>query len=195
MATKTPTLNEKLAAAQLEEQELRRRLHVAETARDQAVTEGRYADAERLKTEANDIREPLLIAEAHVQALRAGVDAMNAHLEAERQAQAEREAREQASAEHDAAIEAERVEVEVAQRLWAEVEPAWGALVQVLQAVRAADARLYSTQVAKHSSGVRSGRLHPQHPAPSSQHLYSSRIEANEALAFVLRHPQPFGPR
>lgn len=191
-APKTLTLDEKHAEAVAEAAGLRAELHVAETARDLAVGEGRYIDAETARGEANQVREQLLVAEAHATALDAGVAAMRAHLEEEQRARQEREAREQASVEHDAAIEAEQVEAEVAARLWAELQPSYDALRQVIDAVMAADARLFAAQQAKHGTGVASGRLHPEHPRPSAQRLFASRVQNNEVLSFVLRHPRLF---
>ncbi|MFE3522232.1 hypothetical protein ACFXOD_11660 [Streptomyces sp. NPDC059161] len=188
MATITqPGLDGRLQEARLDAQELNRQLHQAEAGLQTALDEKRYAEAEDLKKAANALREPLLIAEAHVQALEAGVQALREHQQAEERAQREREAREQAAAAHGAALVDEQAAVEEMQSCTAEWEPAYQALRQAIAGARAAEERIYRARVSKHAAGIASGRLPEGYPTPSRAGIVAGRIEASQILSLIWR--------
>ncbi|MCQ4043858.1 hypothetical protein ACFOSC_26575 [Streptantibioticus rubrisoli] len=188
MAAKTaPSLDDKLIQARLEAQELNRRLHKAEADLEAAVSEKRYADAEELKKAADEIREPLLIAEAQVTALEAGVQAFREHQEAEERALRERQAREKATVDYQAAVEAEQVAIEQMQSHLAEVEPAFQALRRALSGAMEAEGRAHYARVSKHAAGIAAGTLHPDHPRPTPVNSVAARIQTNHLLSLIWR--------
>jgi hypothetical protein len=193
MPTTTPSLAERLAEAQREAQALNEKLSHAEHEQALAVEEKRFGDAERAKAAADEVREPLLVAQAHVQALQAGIAELERHRVEEQRAQAERERREQAEAHFQTSRAAEAEAEEEMRRLVAEVSAAYGALVQTMQAAQQAEQRLSQARLDVHEWGKAAGHFVQDAPRPSRPNFATARFEHTPVLAHVLREPHlPF---
>lgn len=193
MPTTTVSLAERLEQAQREAQALRERLSHAEHERDVAVAEQRYADAERAKAAADEAREPLLVAQAHVQALQAGIAELQRHREDEQRAQAERERREQAEVLFEQAKAREAEALDDAQRLLAEVSVTYSALVEAMNAAVEVESRIYQARLDAWDTGKTAGHIPQEMARPSRPNMASSRFEQNPVLTQILRNPRlPF---
>lgn len=186
----TLTLNERLAEAQREATDLRTQLANAEHDLNQALEEKDYAAAERLKHKADELRQPVLIAEAHARALTEGVQELERHRAEEQRAAAERERREQADVQYHRARQAEAEAMEDVNRYLAELPAAYTALRQVMQAAIEAEQRWGNARREAHAAGVTAGHIDPGLPVPPRPNLATVKIEHHQLLAEIWRTPK-----
>lgn len=181
------TLAAKLAAARREAQEQRRQLETAEQDLAVALDERRYADAEKLKDTVDGLRQPVLIADAHVQALQAGVDALAAQQEADRRAQADRERREQAEGLMETARARQAEATDDVERLLQEIPVAFQELRRLMDEAEAAQVRAAQAMVDFHHAGVAAGHIDQGAPPPWGWNRATAWIEASPVLMAVRR--------
>ncbi|WP_327069260.1 hypothetical protein [Kitasatospora sp. NBC_01302] len=184
------TLNEQLNLAQREAGGLRDRLSRAETDLAEALEERRYADAETLKGTADSLRQPAMIAQAHVQALETAVRALQEHQEQEERAARERQRRDQAAAMYEQAREAEAAALDDVARHMAEVPVAYEALQQAMAAAMAAEIRVGGARRDAHTAGVGAGHLPADYPVPPIPNNARARFEQHPLLGQILRNPR-----
>jgi hypothetical protein len=183
----TQTLNEALTEASRTAKELREQLAVAESDLALAIEDKRYADAEQHKAAADALRQPVLIAEAHVTALMAGQDELRRHREEEQRATQLRVAREQATVQFQAATEREADATEEVQRLMAEVPVALAALQDCMRSALDAQRRIHMARNDAHTAGIAAGVWAPDMPLPAAPNMASSRFETDPLWIAVMR--------
>lgn len=188
--TTTPTLDQRLAEARREAEALRDRLAVADSELAEALEDRRYGDAETLKHAADELRQPLFIAEAHVKALEAAVQQLADHEAEHQRAQQARERRDQAAGMHERAREQEAEAMEDLDRALAEVPAAYRALVLIMQAAIQAERAVGQARYDGHSTGITAGLLPEGMPRPVPPNKASAKFDANPLLIQILKNPQ-----
>lgn len=183
----TQTLTSALDEAQRKARELREQLAVAESDLAVALEDQRYSDADLAKARADDLRQPVLIAEAHVQALMAGQAELQRHREDEQRATQQRIAREQATVQFQAATEREALATEEVQQLMAEVPVALTALQDTMRAALDAQHRVHQARNDAHLAGQAAGIWDPTLPLPAAPNMASSRFDGDPLWAQIMR--------
>jgi hypothetical protein len=190
MPTTTMTLDQRLAEARQEADTLRDQLAAADSALAEALEQRDYATAEGLKHAADQLRQPLFIAEAHVKALEAAVQQLADH-EAEQQRAAQaRDRRDQAAGMYERAREQEAEAMEDLDRALAEVGPMYAALAMTMQAAIQAERAVGQARYDGHSTGITAGLLPEGMPRPVPPNKASARFDANPLLVQILKNPQ-----
>lgn len=185
-----PTLADKLTEAQREADALNEQLAKAQSALNAALAAEDYPEADRHKQKADALREPVLVANAHVAALTAGAQELQRQQQADQRAAQEREQREQAKGLFEDAQHREaEAEDEVGQCL-AELAAAWGALHRVMDAAFAAEQRQRQARLDGWQTGVAAGVWHPEMPRPALPNRVQALIEHSPLLTQVRRTPQ-----
>ncbi|MDJ0341788.1 hypothetical protein [Streptomyces sp. PH10-H1] len=185
-----PTLAEQHAHAQQTAAELRLQLETAEADQREAVENQDFERAAEAKGRADEVREPLLISQAHATALAAGLAALEEHRRAEQQATRDREQREQAAGLYDEARAREAASQDDVQRLMAEVSAALDAVRQVMREALAAEQSLTQARQDGHSAAVAAGLIDLQHPAPAPASNVRNRFEGDQLLRAILHNQQ-----
>ncbi|MFJ9903930.1 hypothetical protein ACIRVK_13665 [Streptomyces sp. NPDC101152] len=182
-------LQEKLAEARKEAQALRERLEGAEFELNKALEAKDYVTADRHKKAADEVREPLLVADAHVKALLAGVQELDQHRQAEQRAAQERQRREQAQRQFEeaSAVEAEAMD-EMDARI-AEARAAYAALRQTMADAMAAQQRAGQARLEAHDWGKAAGYWAPDAARPALPNRATVLVEHNQVLSLVWRTP------
>jgi hypothetical protein len=185
-----PTLASELASAQAKAQDLHTKLSHADAALREALDGSDYARAQVLKAEVDALRHTHLIADAHVQALQAGVEALRAVREAEERDAAERARQQQAHELYEAALGRENAALEEQNRLLADVGPAYEALRQIMrEAIAAGDVAAQARRDGYHA-GVTAGHIDAAAPAPHDANEARTRFEYSRMLLEILRTPE-----
>jgi hypothetical protein len=180
-------LAEKTAEAQRDAQALREKLEEAELRLNEALEDRRYADAETLKQRVDALREPVLIADAHLTALRAGLAALQAQQEADQQAAADRARRDQADVLMEAARTREAAARDDVERLLAEMPVAYAELRRMIAEAEAAQLQVQQAQADFHHAGVAAGHIDPAAPLPWGWNRATAWIEASPVLMTIRR--------
>ncbi|WP_328746405.1 hypothetical protein OHT57_12705 [Streptomyces sp. NBC_00285] len=183
------TLNERLAEAKHEAEGLREQLAHAETDLAAALEDQDFAAAERHKTTAEELRQPVLIAEAHVRALAEGVQELEAHRAAEQRAAQERVQREQAQTQFEEATAREAAAMEEMDEYLAQLRAAYGALRQIVGDATAAQQRAGQARLDAHYAGIAAG-IWPQDAAtPAMPNRASAYLDYSPVLLQIMRTP------
>ena len=190
MPTTTVTLTERLAQARREADDLRDRLAVADSELAEALEDRRYGDAEGLKQAADELRQPVYIAQAHVQALEAAVEQLAAHEREQLRAAQERDRRDQAAAMYEQAREREAETMEDLDRCLAEVGPMYAALALTMQAAIQAERAVGQARRDAHSTGTVAGLLPEGMPMPVDPNKASARFDRVAVLVEILKNPR-----
>ncbi|MFC9631411.1 hypothetical protein ACFTY8_19470 [Streptomyces mirabilis] len=184
-----PTLNERLAEAQREATGLREQLAHAESDLAVALEDQDYAAAERLKKTADELRQPTLIAGAHVAALIAGVQELEAHRVAEQRAAQERERREQGQRQLEEATAREAAAMDEMDEHLAQLRAAYGALRQIVGDAIGAQERAGQARIEAHTAGINAG-IWPQDMAPPAMpNRATAYFDSTPILLQIMRTP------
>lgn len=177
----------KMAEAQHEARALHEQLAQAELELSEALEDRRYADAETLKQRVDALRQPVLIADAHVTALDAGMAALRAQQEADQRASVDRERKAQAESLMEIARGKEAEARDDVERLLAEIPVAYRELRRLMAEAEDAQNRTAQAMVDFHHSGIAAGHIDPTVPAPWGWNRATAWIESNPALITVRR--------
>jgi chromosome segregation ATPase len=190
MPTTTMTLDQRLAEARQEADTLRDQLAAADSALAEALEQRDYATAEGLKHAADELRQPLFIAEAHVKALEAAVQQLADHEAEQQRAQQARDRRDQAAGMYERAREQEAEAMEDLDRCLAEVGPMYAALAMTLQAAIQAEQAVGQARRDAHSTGTVAGLLPEGMPMPVNPNKASARFDRVAVLVEILKNPR-----
>jgi len=183
------TLNDRLGEARKEAAELREQLAHAESDLTAALEDQDYPAAERHKKTADELRQPVLIAEAHVKALIAGVQELEAHRQAEQRAAQLREQQEQARRQFEEATAREAAAMDEMDEHLAQLRAAYGALRQIVGDAIAAQQRAGQARLDAHHTGVAAG-IWPQDAAtPAMPNRASAYLDYSPVLLQIMRTP------
>ncbi|QMU78887.1 hypothetical protein GXW83_27480 [Streptacidiphilus sp. PB12-B1b] len=185
----TVTLEQRLEQARHDAEQLREKLSEAEFQQQAAVAEKRYDDAAKHKAAGDAVREPLLIADAHVQALAAGIGELARHRAEEDRARQERERREQASAAYDRFKAEEAQALDDLGRLKAEIKATYAALRQTIGEAITAEQRAGQARQFAWEQGLVAGQLPEGYPRPPRMNDFASRVSGTGLAALVQRTP------
>lgn len=177
----------KMAEARRDARALHEQLAQAELELREALEDRRYADAETLKQRVDELRQPVLIADAHVTALDAGMAALRAQQQADQQAAADRERKAQAEGLMDIARGKEAEARDDVERLLAEIPVAYRELRRLMAEAVDAQNRAAQAMVDFHHAGIAAGHIDQGAPAPWGWNRASVWIESNPALMTVRR--------
>ncbi|MFF7884306.1 hypothetical protein ACH40F_29195 [Streptomyces sp. NPDC020794] len=184
-----PTLNERLAEAQREAAGLREQLAHAESDLAVALEDQDYAAAERLKKVADELRQPALIAGAHVAALIAGVQELEAHRAAEQRASQLREQQEQARRQFEEATAREAAAMDEMDEHLAQLRAAYGALRQIVGDAIGAQQRAGQARLDAHHTGMAAGIWAPDSAPPAMPNRATAYIDYSPVLLQIMRNP------
>ncbi|MDU8998204.1 hypothetical protein [Streptomyces mirabilis] len=184
-----PTLNERLAEAQREATGLRAQLENAEVELANALEDQDYATAERIKKTADELRQPVLIAEAHVKALIAGVQELEAHRAAEQRASQLRDQQEQARRQFEEATAREAAAMDEMDQHLAQLKAAYAALRQIVGDAIAAQQRAGQARLDAHSTGVAAGIWAQDSARPSLPNRATAYIDYSPVLMQIMQNP------
>ncbi|TKA11747.1 hypothetical protein [Actinacidiphila oryziradicis] len=191
MATMTaPKLNERLEQARKEAKGLREQLAFAESDLAKALEDRDYAAAEDHKKAADELRQPVLIAEAHVKALIAGAQELEAHRAAEQRATQEREQREQAGRQFEEATAREAQAMDEMNQHLAQLREAYVALRQIVSEAIAAQQRAGQARLDSHHAGIGAGIWAQDMPQPALPNHASVLIDYSPVLLQIMQNPQ-----
>jgi len=190
MPTTTMTLDQRLAEARQEADTLRDQLAAADSALAEALEQRDYATAEGLKHAADELRQPLFIAEAHVKALEAAVQQLADHEAEQLRAAQARDRRDQAAAMYERAREQEAEAMEDLDRCLAEVGPMYAALAMTMQAAIQAEQAVGQARRDAHSTGTVAGLLPEGMPMPVNPNKASARFDRVAVLVEILKNPR-----
>ena len=190
MPTTTMTLDQRLAEARQEADTLRDQLAAADSALAEALEQRDYATAEGLKHAADELRQPLFIAEAHVKALEAAVQQLADHEAEQLRAAQARDRRDQAAAMYERAREQEAEAMEDIDRCLAEVGPMYAALAMTMQAAIQAEQAVGQARRDAHSTGTVAGLLPEGMPMPVNPNKASARFDRVAVLVEILKNPR-----
>ncbi|MFE2684037.1 hypothetical protein [Streptomyces mirabilis] len=186
-----PTLNERLAEAQREATGLREQLAHAESDLAIALEDADYVAAERHKKTADELRQPALIADAHVKALIAGVQELEAHRAAEQRAAQLRDQQEQGRRQFEEATAREAAAMDEMDQHLAQLKAAYGALRQIVEDAFGAQQRAGQARIEAHTAGINAG-IWPQDAAPPAMpNRATAYVDYSPVLMQIMRTDLP----
>lgn len=183
------TLNDRLAEARKEAAGLRERLAHAESDLAIALEDQDYAAAEGLKKTADELRQPVLIAEAHVKALLEGVQELEAHRQAEQRAAQERDRREQGQRQFEEATAREAAAMDEMDENLAQLRAAYGALRQIAGDAIGAQERAGQARREAHTAGINAGIWPPDMAPPAMPNRATAYLDYSPILLQIMRTP------
>lgn len=186
----TQTLDERIAEAQRDSEQLNGQLANTEAQLEAALAAKDYAAADQLQRACDDLRQPALIAQATLDALVVASTALQTQQADQEQRARERAHRDQADAQHEAAKARAAEALQDVQRYLAEIGPAYSALVEVLHDALDAEKRQGQARRDAHLAGQAAGHIDPQLPAPVFPNTVEVRIASEDILAWILRQPR-----